>query len=90
MEWAGRPTRELSDGSKMKEFARTSISGGRLRFFSSEDDSLAQVGRVGLLAEGRGEFFSSSAALPFASVAAPICCHRGRISRRLQACRWWY
>ncbi|MQL69837.1 hypothetical protein Taro_002104 [Colocasia esculenta] len=54
---------------------------GRLRFFSSEDDSLAQVGRVGLLAEGRGEFLSSSAALPFASIAAPIRCHRGRISR---------
>ncbi|MQL84312.1 hypothetical protein Taro_016816, partial [Colocasia esculenta] len=56
---------------------------GRLRLFSSEDDSLAQVGRVGLLAEGRGGFLSSSAALPFASVAAPICCHRGRVSWRL-------
>ncbi|MQM03859.1 hypothetical protein Taro_036646, partial [Colocasia esculenta] len=56
---------------------------GRLRLFSSEDDSLAQVGRVGLLAEGRGGFLSSSAALPFASVAAPICCHRGSVSRRL-------
>ncbi|MQL78646.1 hypothetical protein Taro_011075 [Colocasia esculenta] len=54
---------------------------GRLRLFSSEDDSLAQVGRVGLLAEGRGGFLSSSAALPFASVAAPICCHRGNDSR---------
>ncbi|MQL97770.1 hypothetical protein Taro_030472, partial [Colocasia esculenta] len=49
-----------------------------------------RVGRVGLLAEGRGGFLSSSAALPFASVAAPICCHRGRISRRLQACRRRY
>ncbi|MQM02825.1 hypothetical protein Taro_035598 [Colocasia esculenta] len=54
---------------------------GRLRFFSSEDDSLAQVGRVGLLAEGRGEFLSSSTALPFASVAAPVCRHRRRNSR---------
>ncbi|MQM23869.1 hypothetical protein Taro_056939 [Colocasia esculenta] len=56
---------------------------GRLRFFSPEDDSLAFIGRVGLLAEGRGESLFSSAALPFASVAAPICCHRGRVSRRL-------
>ncbi|MQL85181.1 hypothetical protein Taro_017693 [Colocasia esculenta] len=54
---------------------------GRLRLFSSEDDSLAQVGRAGLLAEGCGEFLSSSATLSFASIAAPICCHRGRNSR---------
>ncbi|MQL94775.1 hypothetical protein Taro_027437 [Colocasia esculenta] len=63
---------------------------GRLRFFSSEDDSLAQIGRVGLLAEGRGEFLSSSTALPFASVAAPVCHHRRRNSRCLQARRWRY
>ncbi|MQM23487.1 hypothetical protein Taro_056551 [Colocasia esculenta] len=54
---------------------------GRLSFFSSEDDSLARVGRVGLLAEGRGEFLSSSAALPFASVAASVCRHKRRNSR---------
>ncbi|MQL81626.1 hypothetical protein Taro_014089 [Colocasia esculenta] len=54
---------------------------GRLRFFSPEDDSLAQVGRVGLLAEGRGEFLSSSTALPFASVAASVRRHRMRNSR---------
>ncbi|MQL84515.1 hypothetical protein Taro_017019 [Colocasia esculenta] len=54
---------------------------GRLRLFSSEDDSLAQVGQVGLLAEGRGGFLSSSAAPPFASVAAPIRCHKRRNSR---------
>ncbi|MQM23526.1 hypothetical protein Taro_056591 [Colocasia esculenta] len=54
---------------------------GRLRLFSSEDDSLTQVGRAGFLAEGGGGFLSSSAALPFASVTAPICCHKGRNSR---------
>ncbi|MQM22452.1 hypothetical protein Taro_055503 [Colocasia esculenta] len=54
---------------------------GRLRLFSSEDNSLAHVGRASFLAGGRGRFLSSSTTLSFASVTAPICCHKGRNSR---------